>query len=156
MKISNPILTKLLKKYGWHEDRDAWDMVVKYKEVMDALFLDVAIPFVRSFGGLLIKRSLHIVPDFLVDDLRTLRKKVAGFTKSDVCPVAASHYMGQGDAALWIDLTGRFYVVDGEGMIYLGASVEEMLEVHFLHPNDAPSPPVDLQDSMARAWRWDE
>jgi hypothetical protein len=61
--------------------------------------------------------------------------------------------MGDG-ATLWIDAKGRFYVVDSEGMIFVGANTEEALNVLLLPETKRPSPPEEIRIALQKAYEW--
>jgi hypothetical protein len=60
--------------------------------------------------------------------------------------------MGDG-SSVWIDERGRFYVVDSEGMVFVGDNMVTALEV-LLFGAPRPAPPPELKDALAVAFEW--
>ena len=147
----NPRLSAVLQKASWKEGRNEFEIAQEYKRIFGSSWIPEAEPFVRSFGGLTIDKNLWVYPERAAHDL-PLRSRVESVVGSSACPVATSGYMGDG-ATLWIDSKERFYVVDSEGMLFVGKNIEEALNVLFLGEKP-PIPPEDIRESILQAWEW--
>lgn len=118
-------------------------------------WLPIASSFIRQFGGLTIAHRLCIWREPASTDhmLLKLEDRIAAAVKSRVVAVASGNYLGDG-SVIWIDMKGRFFAADSEGLVYLGSDVSEVLDVLLLgaHPADGP---LDIEEGLRNAREWD-
>lgn len=153
MKPLSERTLKMLEASGWSSSRDEQSIEDGFRRALGSEWLPSASLFVRKFGGLSLANALWTLKEpasghMLLD----LKSRVEHTIGSKVVAVAASNYMGDG-SILWIDATGRFYVVDSEGMLFVGDDEAAVFEV-LIFGEKPPDPPDELRDRLAEAYDW--
>lgn len=144
-----------LRQAGWKPARDERHIEDNFVNSLGVSWLPVASAFVREYGGLNIAHTLWtwdkpVTEHALID----LGARVAAVAMSKVMAVASSNYMGDG-CVIWIDEAGRFYAVDSEGMVFLGADEVTALDV-LLAGTPPPEAPASLRQKLDDAYEWEK
>jgi hypothetical protein len=148
--VYKPQLQQILYKAGWTENRNELSIEETYRKIYGDLWIPQAGPFVRSFGHLEMKHTLWVYPESSFRDAYKINK-VKSIVGCLCIPIAFSGYMGDG-ATLWIDEREYFYVVDSEGMVFVGHGIEEALTVLLVPDTKRPPPPKELEEALRGAY----
>jgi len=118
-----------------------------YKKMMEDAWIPEAAPFVRSLGNLEIGKTLWVFTEGARLGL-DVKDRIKSIVECACCPIAHSGYVCD-DATLWIDTRSWFYIVDSEGVMFVGANTGEALEVLLLG-KQRPAPPEEICEAVKK------
>ena len=147
----SPKVLEALRSAGWTPGRDLPSIEDEYAIALAGRWLPNAGSFVRRFGHLSICHLLWVLPIKTVDVIDVF-ERIESVVGLRCCPVASSNYMGDG-CTVWIDEKGRFYVIDSEGMVFVGERVETALDVLLCGAKPPPAP-IEIKAALEGAYEW--